>query len=241
MFILALCTSCGKNGSDRRGNYGVAPLSRNMHHATMASPLAHLDRGSFGIAVVSGLVGAVAGGAGWTVTAVVSGLLAAAAPIAGRVATQKIAKRAEVKANAKIALATKQANSAVAELEQTRRKLGPRRLTEPQAQALFAALLGAEGFPVTIAENRHELEPALLHQQITHVFETAGFQVAYYGGMNNNTTGIEVGGPESPHKALVTNAIAAAGLDYISSDASMLGNVTIWIGTHPGLATPDQY
>lgn len=211
-----------------------------MHDGTMASFPTHVERVSFVVAVVSGIVGAVAGGSGWPITAVVAGCLAAAAPIAGRYASQRLARKAELEADAEIAVAYAKADAALAELQATRDKLRPRQISQDQAEAFIRVLAGAEPFELVVACNRHEAEPSALHHQVTALFQHCGHKVGYYGGMTNSTVGIEVNGDTSPQKTLVMAALTAAGLSFVEypryKDEGMFGGICVWIGVHPGLS-----
>ncbi len=206
----------------------------------MILPPTYIERGSFAVAVISGIVGAVAGGSGWPITAIVAGCLAAAAPIAGRFASQSITRKTQADADIRIALANARADEANRELDETQNRLASRSLTNEQIEAMRLSLSSVDRFSLTVAHNRREAEPETIFQQIYGLFKEMGFDTGYYGGMTNTTRGIEVSGPDGPEKQAVMNAFNAGGVDflpiYFSDDEAGARGIEVWVGVHPGLS-----
>ena len=200
----------------------------------------HVERWSFVLSVISGIVAAVAGGSGWAVTSIVAGCLAAAAPIAGRYASGALAKAAEAAANAKIAAAEQQATVASAELNALQLKLLPRKLTEEQINSIVADLKTIAPFRIGVAHNRHEAEPKIIHEQLCSALKAGGMEISWFGGMTNTTVGIEISGPPNQDKHNIMAIFAKAGVKFLdvtfSDDPEGKRGVEIWVGVHPGIA-----
>ena len=164
-----------------------------------------IDRAAFAIAVVSGAVGAVAGGAGWTKTAIVAGCLAAVAPIASRVAS----------------------NRAMAAIQQ-------RTLTAQQQTKIADELKTGPAFKVWVCHNRQEAEPAAFHELMCEALKQGGLDVQWFGGMTNSTAGVEVAGPDGPEKERLMKALAAARVRFLkvvlTDDTANHWGVSVWIG-----------
>ncbi len=171
-----------------------------------------IERVVFWISVAAGLSAAIAGGYGWTKTAIATGCLAAFAPIVSRVITAR--ERAALLA-----------------------QLADRILTEQQAANLISVLKQGEPFDVWICCNRHEVEPARFHGEITAAFRSAGFEPKFFGGMTNATVGIEVAGNATEEKGRILAALSSARIPHVnvefSDDPNGHWGPSIWIGVKP--------
>lgn len=201
---------------------------------------AHIERWSFVLSVISGIIAAVAGGNGWAVTSVVAGCLAAISPIAGRYAGHKLAIAAEAAADAKIVAAEQRAAEARDELDALHQKLMPRRLTAEQMSEIASGLKAIQPFKVTVSHNRHEAEQKEIHGQLCDALRDGGLDVTWFGGMTNSTSGIEISAPDNADKKLLMAILQKAGLSFLNvnftDDPEGKRGVEIWVGTHPGLA-----
>lgn len=200
----------------------------------------HIERWSFVLSVISGIVAAIAGGSGWAISSVVAGCLAAAAPIAGRYASHALAAAAETAANKKISSAEQRATDATIQLEVMRNRLAPRRLTDAQIKSLLYDMSNIPTINIGVNFNRHEAEPQTLHSQIYDTLKQSGHNARWFGGMNNNTSGIEVTGIHNEEKVYVMASLSRAGIPFRNvihtDDPEGKRGVEIWVGAHPGLS-----
>jgi hypothetical protein len=165
-----------------------------------------VDGTAFYVTVAAGTVGALAGAYNWTNAAVAAGCVAAIAPILNRIT------------------ATRE--------EKTR---GPRSVSEKQRKLLVETLLGCS-FKVWVCHNRHEAEPSEFHAQLFQVLKEAGLDPQWYGGMNNKTVGVEIGGEPSTEKSMLMHAFRKASIPFVEvefTDDPGHWGLSIWIGSNP--------
>lgn len=166
-----------------------------------------VDRTAFYVAVAAGTAGAVAGAYNWSKTAVAAGCVAAIAPILNRLTAAR---------------------------EQKLR--GPRSLSSRQRLQLLKTLQGS-AFKVWVCHNRHEAEPAKFHSQLFEILKEAGLDAQWFGGMTNNTVGVEIAGVPSPDKSILMQAFHQAGIPFLevqfTDDPTNHWGLSIWIGTNP--------
>lgn len=165
-----------------------------------------IDRLAFSATIVSGAVAAISGGFGWAKTAIVSGCLAALFPILNRIAS----------------------NRAFAPFE-------PRTLTLSQRNKISKILRQGPTFDVWVAHNRQEAEPSAYHAKLCEALKDGGINVNWFGGMSNNSVGLELSGPENSDKARLCAALDAARVKYqpiiLADDTeNKRFGIALWVG-----------